>query len=213
METCKKNMIVNVIVATIHGIELNSKKQERINTMKKNPREAISSLIGALRVLLGVYVFGGVITAIVLLILQNQIGWIILVTMLLPVILFGVLISLLDMAFSDTIDELERLDSIVTYGVVKARNSRTEKSKNKKKDNRVRSTPTAEVMSDDYDKFCDNVCAALENVNELEQSDWLEYWLEELQQLQKEESDEEKQQIYVDEIAYLELSLKALEEE
>lgn len=99
-----------------NGIELNSKKQERINTMKKNPREAISSLIGALRVLLGVYVFGGVITAIVLLILQNQ--------------------------------------------------------------NRVRSTPTAEVMSDDYDKFCDNVCAALENVNELEQCDWLEYWLD-----------------------------------
>ena len=171
--------------------------------MKEKSRNAVAKLIKTLNTLLTIYIIFGFITGIIAALFKSPYWWVLIIAMLPSAVIFGVLVTQLSDALNSIIEDMEKSSISAKEGV-------GENNSQPKKVNRVKSKPEIDVMSDDYDTFCEKVNSALDGVSRYKQIDWLAYWLEELEAKCAETTDADKQYLYNEQIAYLDLSLKSL---
>lgn len=168
--------------------------------MKEKSRNAVENLMKTLWTLLAIDIIGGLVAVIIMIGIKNPIWWSVIVSVAPTAIILGVLLAQLSNAFYSIIEDME--ESAIQDVV--------ENNSQQKNVNRVKSKPEIDVMSDDYNAFCEKVNSALDGVSQSKQIDWLEYWLEELEAKCAETTDADKQNLYNEQIAYLDLSLKSL---
>ncbi len=168
--------------------------------MKEKSRNAVENLMKTLWTLLAIDIIGGFVAVVIMIGIKIPNWWNVIVSVGPTAIILGVLLAQLSNAFYSIIEDMEEL----------AIEDVVENKSQQKNVNRVKSKPAVSVMSDDYNAFCEKVNSALDGVSRSKQIDWLEYWLEELEAKCAETTDADKQSLYNDQIAYIDLSLKSL---